>query len=681
MTNTAPSTEAKDFWSIYRHGMARVAACSIPVALGKPGENAARIAEHARKLGEEHVALAAFGELSLTGATLADLYAQDALLEETASAVADLVEASAGFSPIVVVGAPMKCGGAIFNCALAIHGGELLAAVPQAFPAPGTPFASGSGIAVLATLDAFPDGPVLVPDDCVSVSNVAGFSFSMTVGQDARGMLAGNGFMPEDPAAVLVHLASDVVTVGSAARARARAAAVSAELGCAYVYASTGEGESTTDAVRSGQALIAEAGEVLAELPALHDGAGAAIADVDLDVLRAARRAANAAIPEPPCGIALPHDSDSGVVLSLGDGPTGLRRPVSRFPFIANGDLDATCEEAYAIQTRALVQRLSAIGNPKIVIGVSGGLDSTQALLVAARAMDQLGHPRTDILAYTMPGFATSAGTKSNATRLAEAVGVSFEEIDIRPAARQMLADMHHPFAAGEEVYDVTFENVQAGLRTDYLFRLANHHGGIVLGTGDLSEGALGWCTFGVGDHMSHYNVNPGIPKTLMQHLIRWTIARGEFGQATNEVLQAILDQEISPELIPAKEGETIQSTQDTIGPYELHDFTVFHVLRYGMRPSKIAFLAAHAWADAEAGQWPAGFPEDERHAYDLATIRMWEIAFFRRFFASQFKRSTSVDGPMVVDGGSLSPRSSWRMPSDMSGAAWIAEAEAIPQA
>ena len=680
MTNTAPAAPMKSFRSIYRHGMARVAACSNPLAMGKPSENAARIAECAATLGAEHVALVAFGELSLTGASLGDLYVQDALLDQTASAVAELVEASRSFSPIVVVGAPMRCAGAVFNCALAIHDGELVAASPQVFPAPGTPFAPGAGITVPATLDAFPDGPVLMPGELVSVSNIEGFSFSMTVGQDAKALLAGASPLPEDPAAVVVHLASDVATVGSASRVRARAAAVSAELGCAYVYASTGEGESTTDTVRSGQTLVAEAGEVLAELAPLHEGEGSAVADVDFDVLRAARRTANAALGEAPCGMALPHDPDSGVVLSLEDGETGLRRPVSRFPFIADGNLDTTCAEAYAIQTRALVQRLAAIGNPKIVIGVSGGLDSTQALLVAARAMDALGRPRTDILAYTMPGFATSAGTKTNATRLAEAIGAAFEEIDIRPAARQMLADMHHPFAAGEEVYDVTFENVQAGLRTDYLFRLANHHGGIVLGTGDLSETSLGWCTFGVGDHMSHYNVNPGIPKTLMQHLIRWTIARGEFGEATNAVLQAILDQEISPELIPAKEGEQIQSTQDTIGPYELHDFTLFHTIRYGMRPSKIAFLAEHAWGEAEAGQWPAGFPESERHAYDLATIRRWELEFFRRFFNSQFKRSTSTDGPMVVEGGSLSPRTSWRMPSDMSSAAWLAEAQTIPE-
>ncbi|MBI2244420.1 MAG: NAD(+) synthase, partial [Nocardioides sp.] len=250
-------------------------------------------------------------------------------------------------------------------------------------------------------------------------------------------------------------------------------------------------------------------------------------------------------------------------------------------------------------------------------------------------------------------------------------------EIDITDAARAMLTDLDHPYAKGEEVYDITFENVQAGLRTDYLFRLANHRGGIVLGTGDLSELALGWCTYGVGDQMSHYNVNAGVPKTLIQHLIRWVISTGQFDESTNAVLLDVVGQEITPELIPTREDHLPQSTEESVGPYSLQDFTLFHVLRYGYAPSKIAFLAWHAWHDADAGEWPPNYPDDRRIEFDLATIRRWLEVFVRRFFASQFKRSALPNGPKVSHGGTMSPRGDWRMPSDASPAAWLAELEA----
>ena len=339
------------------------------------------------------------------------------------------------------------------------------------------------------------------------------------------------------------------------------------------------------------------------------------------------------------------------------------------------------CYEAYNIQVSGLEQRLHAIGGPsggpKVVIGVSGGLDSTHALIVAAKAMDRLGRARSDIHAFTMPGFATGETTKGYATRLAKSLGVTFEELDITAAARQMLADMDHPFADGKPVYDVTFENVQAGLRTDYLFRLANHRGGIVLGTGDLSELALGWCTYGVGDQMSHYGVNAGVPKTLIQHLIRWVIASGQFDGDTNDVLGEILDQEITPELIPDQDGVKPQATEDTVGPYALQDFTLYQTIRRGMPPSKIAFLAWHAWHDASTGEWPPGYPEAKHTAYDLPAIRHWLEVFCKRFFANQFKRSALPNGPKVSAGGTMSPRGDWRMPSDANAAAWLAELEA----
>jgi NAD+ synthase (glutamine-hydrolysing) len=341
------------------------------------------------------------------------------------------------------------------------------------------------------------------------------------------------------------------------------------------------------------------------------------------------------------------------------------------------------CYEAYNIQVSGLEQRLRSIGQPKVVLGVSGGLDSTHALIVAAKAMDRLDRPRSDILAFTLPGFATGEATKSYATRLSKSLGVSFEELDIRPAARQMLTDMGHPFASGEEVYDVTFENVQAGLRTDYLFRIANQRGGIVIGTGDLSELALGWCTYGVGDQMSHYTVNSGVPKTLIQHLIRWVVESeqlGRRGDEVNELLTEIVGQEITPELIPVKEGEQAQSTESSVGPYALQDFTLFHVLRYGFRPSKIAFLAEHAWSDAATGEWPPNYPDELRVAYALPEVRHWLEVFVKRFFASQFKRSALPNGPKVSAGGTMSPRGDWRMPSDASAAAWLAELENVPR-
>jgi NAD+ synthase (glutamine-hydrolysing) len=304
-----------------------------------------------------------------------------------------------------------------------------------------------------------------------------------------------------------------------------------------------------------------------------------------------------------------------------------LGREIERFPFVpvSSVDLDARCYEAYNIQVHGLMKRLRATGIDKVVIGVSGGLDSTQALIVAARTMDRLGLPRTNILAYSMPGFATGDLTRGNAGKLMDALGVTANEIDIRPSARQMMEDIGHPFVRGEPVHDVTFENVQAGERTSHLFRLANLHGAIVLGTGDLSELALGWCTYGVGDQMSHYNVNVSVPKTLVQYLIRWVADRAEFGEAASAVLRSILDTEISPELVPGDRDEDggvgIQRTEEIIGPYELQDFNLYYVSRFGFRPSKVAFLARHAWSDASRGMWPELIPVDRRNTYDLATI------------------------------------------------------------
>jgi NAD+ synthase (glutamine-hydrolysing) len=484
---------------------------------------------------------------------------------------------------------------------------------------------------------------------------------------------------------VLANLSGSPITVGRAEDRRLLVRSASSRCLAAYLYAAGGQGESSTDLSWDGQTMVYEMGELLAECERFPDGPTRAIADVDLDRLRLDR--IRTGTFDDNRRTYQPVFRTVAFELAPPKGDIGLRRVVQRFPFVpADAErLAQDCYEAYNIQVSGLEQRLRAIGggggqSPKIVIGVSGGLDSTHALIVAANAMDRLGRPRSDILAFTLPGFATTEGTKSNAIRLMEALGTTHETIDITPAARQMLGDLGHPFAQGKEVYDVTFENVQAGLRTDYLFRAANQRGGIVLGTGDLSELALGWCTYGVGDQMSHYNVNGGVPKTFIQHLIRWVITTSQFDEETDEILERILDQEISPELIPAREDEPAQSTEESVGPYALQDFTLFQVLRYGFRPSKIAFLALHAWHDASDPPWPPGFPEQRRVSYDLADIRRWLEVFIRRFFANQFKRSAMPNGPKVSAGGTLSPRGDWRMPSDASPAAWLAELENVPK-
>ncbi|TVQ58579.1 MAG: NAD(+) synthase, partial [Rhodobacteraceae bacterium] len=340
--------------------------------------------------------------------------------------------------------------------------------------------------------------------------------------------------------------------------------------------------------------------------------------------------------------------------------------------------LDALCAEAYEIQADGLRQRLAATGVEKLVIGVSGGLDSTQALLVAVRAIDRLGLPRANIHAYTLPAFATSAHTKANAWALMRALGVTASEVDMTPACRQMLADLGHPAATGAPVYDVTFENVQAGARTSFLFRAANHLGGLVVGTGDLSELALGWATYGVGDQMSHYNVNASAPKTLIQHLIRWVASRGAYGADASATLRAILDTEISPELVPGDGDRPAQSTEAVVGPYALQDFALYHLTRYGHRPSKVLFLLWRAWGDAARGDWPPNHPEAERRAYAFDELERWLRVFLTRFFgSSQFKRSALPNGPKISSGGALSPRGDWRAPSDGSPAAWLAELDA----
>jgi NAD+ synthase (glutamine-hydrolysing) len=681
-----------DFYSAYAQGFARVAACTLPVRVADPAANAAALLTEARACHDDHVAVAVFPELCLSGYSIDDLFLQDTLLESIRSAIAEIVGASADLTPVLVVGAPLVHGSRVLNCAVVIHRGRVLGVAPKSYLptyrefyerrwfAPGD---DRHGSTITVNGDEVPFGPDLI----FRAADIPGLDLHVEVCEDmwvpvppsAEAALAG--------ATVLANLSGSPITVARAEDRRLLVRSASFRCNAAYVFAAAGQGESSTDLSWDGQTMVYECGDLLAETERFPDGPRRSVTDVDLDRIRQ-ERLRQGTFDDNRRGAGVPEFRTVDFELGPPGGDIGLRRKVDRYPFVPDDPerLALDCYEAYNIQVSGLEQRLDALGQslgaqPKIVIGVSGGLDSTHALIVAAKAMDRLGRPRSDIHAFTLPGFATGSATKAYATRLSTSLGVTFEEIDITAAAEQMLKDLDHPFADGEEVYDITFENVQAGLRTDYLFRLANHRGGIVLGTGDLSELALGWCTYGVGDQMSHYGVNAGVPKTLIQHLIRWVIDDGQFEEPTNDVLREILDQEITPELIPSREDQMPQRTEDSVGPYSLQDFTLFHVIRRGYHPAKIAFLAWHAWHDLDAGEWPPGFPEDDRVAFDLPTIRRWLVVFVERFFASQFKRSALPNGPKVSSGGTMSPRGDWRMPSDAKGTAWLAEIEAhVPQ-
>lgn len=674
-------TQTHPFHSIRTHGFVRVAAATPVVHTADPKANAVEHLNLIRQAGEQGVDLIVFPELSLSGYAIDDLLMQAALLDEVERQIAVVAEAADEAGLVAVVGAPVRQGDALFNCAVVLGGGEVLGVIPKTY-LPNyreyyekrwfAPAASRSEDAVVLNGESVDFGPGLI----FEAANRPGFVFSAEICEDfwapqppsTRAALAG--------ARILLNLSASNIVIGKADERALLCASQSARTLSAYVFTASGWGESTTDLAWDGQATIHELGAKLAEGERFALDSHLTVADVDVDRIGLDRLRngtfADCARLEGEAATVVPFEADEG------DGPSDLIRPLDRFPFVPDDPalLDRDCFEAFNIQVQGLMRRLKATGSKTIVIGVSGGLDSTQALLVACRAFDRMDLPRTGILGFTLPGFATSEGTKSNAWTLMKALGITGAEIDIRPAAERMLKDIGHPFADGEPVHDITFENVQAGLRTDYLFRLANQNNGLVLGTGDLSELALGWCTYGVGDHMSHYNVNGGVAKTLIRHLIRWVAAK-EHGGAAADVLHAILDTEISPELVPAKDG-VIQSTEATVGPYSLNDFFLFHITRFGLTPSKTAWLAHQAWKAADAGEWTVGTPEDERVAYDLATIKGWLRKFLIRFFqTSQFKRSALPNGPKVITGGSLSPRGDWRAPSDSTARVWLDELDA----
>ncbi len=685
-----PLTKTHAFYSPTTHGFVRVAAATPVVHTADPVANADEHVALIRQAGERGVDLLVFPELSLSAYAIDDLVMQGALLDEVERQIGRLAAATAEAGLVAVVGAPLRRDDRLYNCAVALGNGRVLGAVPKTYLPNYREYYEKRWFSAGGDVSSH-DGELTLGDEAVpfgtdllfEAANRPGYVFGVEICEDYWAPLPPSTRQALSGARILLNLSASNILIGKAEERALLCASQSARAMAAYVFAASGWGESTTDLAWDGQATIHELGACLASGERFSMESHLTVADVDIERIGLDRLRngtfADCARDELDGYVFERVLFDARDIGAAGD----LIRPLDRFPFVPDDParLDQDCYEAFNIQVQGVMRRMKATNGERLVIGVSGGLDSTQALLVACRAFDRLGLPRTGILGYTMPGFATSEGTKSNAWALMKALGVTGAEIDIRPTATTMLEAIGHPFARGEPVHDITFENVQAGLRTDYLFRLANQNGAFVLGTGDLSELALGWATYGVGDHMSHYNVNGGVAKTLMRHLIRWVADRAVVGEAVSPILRSILGTEISPELVPAKDGQ-IQSTEGTVGPYALNDVFLFYVTRFGLKPSKVAWLAHQAWKDAARGDWPAGTPDEERIEYDLPTIKHWLRKFLVRFFqTSQFKRSALPNGPKVVTGGSLSPRGDWRAPSDSTARVWLDELEAnVPE-
>jgi NAD+ synthase (glutamine-hydrolysing) len=677
------------FFNLYSHDFARVAVGVPRCRVADPAFNALETIDLAKQAAANGAVLVAFPELGLSAYTCDDLFHQRALLDASEEALGAVVAASKTISIAMIVGLPLRVEHTLFNCAVVVAGGRIQGVVPKSYlPNYGEFYearqfsaaenASTDRITLLG--DEVPFSPSLL----FEIADMPLFRFHVEICEDVWVPVPPSSFAALAGATVLVNLSASNVVVGKAGYRHQLVAQQSARCLSAYLYTSAGRGESSTDMAWDGQAIIYENGEMLAESERFLDTSHLLFADVDLERLSRER------MHQTTFGQSVRRHADEvskfeTVRFNL-NVPSGralpLDRVVERFPYVPSDPKrrDERCNEVYNIQVQALAQRLSASGIKKVVIGISGGLDSTHALLVCAKAMDRLKLPRTNILGVTMPGFATSDRTLSQARQLMEIVGCSASEVDIRPSCEQMLKDLGHPYAKGEKQYDITFENVQAGERTNHLFRIANFQGGIVIGTGDLSELALGWRTYGVGDHMSHYNVNASVPKTLITHLVRWVAETGQIGSSGSDVLVNILNTDISPELVPGKSsGDPEQKSESVIGPYELQDFNLYYTLRFGFSPTKVAFLAYSAWKDREAGTWPEG-AHVVRNEYELPAIKHNLGIFLDRFFrTSQFKRSCIPNAPKVGSGGSLSPRGDWRAPSDSESTVWTEDLKNIP--
>ena len=680
------------FFNLYSHGFARVAVGVPECRVADPAFNAAQTIALAQQAAQGGAVLVAFPELGLSAYTCDDLFHQKALLDACEAALDQVVRATAELDIAVVVGAPLRVAHQLYNCAVVAAGGRILGVVPKSYlPNYGEFYEarqfSAADCAVATEIRLLEQTVPFGAELLFQMEKLPLFQFHVEICEDVWVPIPPSSFAALAGATVLVNLSASNIVVGKSAYRHQLVAQQSARCLAAYMYTSAGRGESSTDLAWDGQALIYENGELLGESERFLNESHLLFSDVDLERLSRER------MHQTTFGQSARRHRDEvrkfrqvlvPVAAPLEDAELPLERRVPRFPYVpADAQRrDARCREVYNIQVQALAQRLSASGMSKVVIGISGGLDSTHALLVCAQAMDTLGLPRANILAVTMPGFATSSRTLQQARQLMAVVGCTASEVDIRPSCLQMLKDLGHPYADGQPVYDITFEHVQAGERTNHLFRIANFNNAIVIGTGDLSELALGWCTYGVGDHMSHYSVNASVPKTLITHLVRWVAESGRLGEAGAAVLLDVLGTDVSPELVPGgDDGKPTQKSEDTIGPYELQDFNLYYTLRYGFAPTKVAFLALAAWRDRDAGAWPEG-GHVARNQYDLAAIKRNLKIFLDRFFRlSQFKRTCVPNAPKVGSGGSLSPRGDWRAPSDSESVVWMRDADRIPDA
>lgn len=678
------------FFNLYSHGFARVAVGVPECKVADPAFNAAQTIALAQQAAQGGAVLVAFPELGLSAYTCDDLFHQKALLDACEAALDQVARATAELDIAVIVGAPLRVAHQLYNCAVVIAGGRILGVVPKSFLPNYSEFYearqfSAADCAVATEIRLLDQTVPFGPELLFQMEKLPLFQFHVEICEDVWVPIPPSSFAALAGATVLVNLSASNIVVGKSAYRHQLVAQQSARCLAAYMYTSAGRGESSTDLAWDGQALIYENGELLGESERFLNESHLLFADVDLERLSRER------MHQTTFGQSARRHRDEvrkfrqvlvPVAAPLEDAELPLERRVARFPYVPADPRrrDERCKEVYNIQVQALAQRLSASGMSKVVIGISGGLDSTHALLVCAQAMDTLGLPRANILAVTMPGFATSTRTLQQARQLMAVVGCTASEVDIRPSCLQMLKDLGHPYADGKPVYDITFQNVQAGERTNHLFRIANFNNAIVIGTGDLSELALGWCTYGVGDHMSHYSVNASVPKTLITHLVRWVAESGRLGEAGAAVLLDVLGTDVSPELVPGgDDGKPTQKSEDTIGPYELQDFNLYYTLRYGFAPTKVAFLALAAWRDRDAGAWPEG-GHVARNQYDLAAIKRNLKIFLDRFFRlSQFKRTCVPNAPKVGSGGSLSPRGDWRAPSDSESVVWMRDADRIP--
>jgi NAD+ synthase (glutamine-hydrolysing) len=663
-----------------QHGFVRVAAASPPLRVANVDFNAQRTLDYLGSARQRGIDVIVFPELGLTGYTCNDLFSQKPLQTAARDTLQTIADATGGaFGGLVIVGLPMCIDDQVFNCAAVLANGRILGIVPKTYLPTYKEFYDAryfapSSTAVSKSIRLSDEEVPFGTDLLFAADNVDGLIVGVEICEDLWVSVPPSSIQCLHGATVLTNLSASNETIAKANYRRQLVGNQSARCIGAYVYSAAGVGESTQDIVFGGHSLIAENGTILTESTRFSAGENLIVADVDIDRLRF-NRAQTTSFHDAVLEAGFRREYRR-MPFNLGERKAGpvLIREVEAHPFVpaASTELRERCEEIFHIQVTGLSRRLEHIGKPSVAIGVSGGLDSTLALLVTCKSMDALATPRDKIRALTMPGFGTTGRTRGNAIALMNALKVPFREIDIRPMCfAEMKALGHSPFGIHLEGIDLealtaklrnlppdrrsdlTFENIQARVRTNLLMNTA-----FTIGTGDLSELALGWCTYNA-DHMSMYNPNISIPKTLVKFLVRW-VAENEFDGEARRTLLDIVDTEISPELLPSDADGKIQSTESTIGPYELHDFFLFHFMRYGAPPSKILFLAEQARFD---------------RPWSRQEIKKWLAVFLRRFFANQFKRSCLPDGPKVGS-ISLSPRGDWRMPSDAQAALWLAELE-----